>query len=69
MPRDCDTKEETSSNRQNLHKSREGPGKEKKPINIKNFGGTPPGARPVCPGTRPICPVMCPVCPGDILSL
>ena len=22
----------------------------KKPINIKNFGGTPPGARPVCPG-------------------
>ena len=25
------------------------PGKEK-PINIKNFGGTPPGVRPVCPG-------------------
>ena len=25
-------------------------GKEKKPINIKNFGGTPPGVRPVCPG-------------------
>ena len=22
----------------------------KKPINIKNFGGTPPGVRPVCPG-------------------
>ena len=25
-------------------------GKEQKPINIKNFGGTPPGVRPVCPG-------------------
>ena len=25
-------------------------GKEKKLINIKNFGGTPPGVRPVCPG-------------------
>ena len=23
--------------------------KEKKPINIKNFGGTPPGLCPVCP--------------------
>ena len=22
----------------------------KKTINIKNFGGTPPGVRPVCPG-------------------
>ena len=22
----------------------------KKPINIKNFGGTPPGVCPVCPG-------------------
>ena len=22
----------------------------KKPINIKNFGGTPRGVRPVCPG-------------------
>ena len=22
----------------------------KKPINIKNFGGTPSGVRPVCPG-------------------
>ena len=22
----------------------------KKPINIKDFGGTPPGVRPVCPG-------------------
>ena len=30
-------------------------GKEKKPINMKNFGGTPPG--------------VCPVSPGDILSL
>ena len=25
-------------------------GERKKPINIKNFGGTPPGVRPVCPG-------------------
>ena len=25
-------------------------GKRIKPINIKNFGGTPPGVRPVCPG-------------------
>ena len=25
-------------------------GNEKKTINIKNFGGTPPGVRPVCPG-------------------
>ena len=25
-------------------------GKEKKTINIKNFGGTPPSVRPVCPG-------------------
>ena len=24
--------------------------KKKKTINIKNFGGTPPGVRPVCPG-------------------
>ena len=25
-------------------------GERTKPINIKNFGGTPPGVRPVCPG-------------------
>ena len=25
-------------------------GERKKPINIKNFGGTPPGVCPVCPG-------------------
>ena len=25
-------------------------GERKKPINIKNFGGTPPGVRPVSPG-------------------
>ena len=37
----------------------------KKPINIKNFGGTPLSV----PGTRPICPVIWPVCPGDVLSL
>ena len=28
----------------------QGLNKKKKPINIKNFGGTPPGVRPVCPG-------------------
>ena len=31
-------------------KIRERNGERKKPINIKNFGGTPPGVRPVCPG-------------------
>ena len=25
-------------------------GERKKPMNIKNFGGTPPGVRPICPG-------------------
>ena len=34
-----------------LGKSKRGlSGERKKPINIKNFGGTPPGVRPVCPG-------------------
>ena len=27
-------------------------GERKKPINIKKFGGTRPGVRPVCPGDR-----------------
>ena len=31
-------------------KRRDMNGERKKPINIKNFGGTPPGVRPVCPG-------------------
>ena len=44
-------------------------GKEKKPINIRNFGGTPHGLCPVCPVTCPVCPVICPVCPADILPL
>ena len=36
-------------NRRNFREKLNDLGK-KKPINIKNFGGTPPGVRPVCPG-------------------
>ena len=36
--------------RENSGNSVELSGERKKPINIKNFGGTPPGVRPVCPG-------------------
>ena len=34
----------------NIFMQRAFTGERKKPINIKNFGGTPPGVRPVCPG-------------------
>ena len=55
-------------------------GERKKPINIENFGGTPPGVRPVCPGdTSHLSRDMSSLsrghsvpgtfCPGDILSL
>ena len=40
-------------------------GERKKPINIKNFGGTPPGVRPVCPGdTSHLSRDMSPSVPG-----
>ena len=46
-------------------------GKEEDPINIKNFGGTPPGVCVcVCVQSVPwTCPVIRPVCPADILPL
>ena len=41
----------------------------KKPINIKNFGGTPPGVRPVCPGDTSHLSRDMSRLSGDILSL
>ena len=46
----CDSRFESQTAMAIKSRDLEHLGRTRKPINIKNFGGTPPGVRPVCPG-------------------